>query len=79
MIVMLRQTASIIRGLDVQLFATGNRVLRDTAAGIADVHDVDERVLGWHSGLQKQGLGKDTVPDVGMDAPGLDQVHLNAK
>src|ERR1039457_5114526 len=32
--------------------AAGNRVLRDTAAGIADVHDVDERVLGWHRGYR---------------------------
>jgi hypothetical protein len=43
------------------------------------VHDVDKRVLGRHSGLQRQGLGQDTVPDVGMDAPGLDQIHLNVQ
>ena len=59
--------------------ATGDRVLHDTAAGIADVHDVDQRILGWHNGLQRHRLGKDTVPDVGMDAIGFDQVHLNAQ
>jgi hypothetical protein len=43
------------------------------------VHDVDQRVLGWHKRLQRRGLGEDAVPDVGMDAPGFNQVHFNAQ
>src|ERR1035441_521991 len=33
--------------------ATGDRVLRDTATGVADVHDINERVLGWHDWLKR--------------------------
>ncbi|MGA1998135.1 MAG: hypothetical protein ABSH45_20400 [Bryobacteraceae bacterium] len=57
----------------------GIRILRDATAGIADAHDVDQWVLGWHNSLQRFGLGKDTAPNVGMNAAGFHQVDLNAQ
>ena len=57
----------------------GIRILRDATAGIADAHDVDQWVLGWHNSLQRFGLGKDTAPNVGMNAAGFHQVNLNAQ
>jgi hypothetical protein len=80
MIVTLRQTASMNdHWFGGPVVATGIRILRDATAGIADVHDVDQWVLGWHDSLQRHGLGKDTAPDVGMDSAGFQQVDLNAQ
>ena len=59
--------------------ATGNRILGYTPAGVADVPNVDEWILGRHGGLQRYGLGKDAVSYVGVDTAGFDQIHVNAQ
>jgi hypothetical protein len=51
--------------------AAGGPVFGDAPAGVPDVHDVDERIFRGHK-LKRYGLVKNPVPNIGMDAAGLD-------